>query len=241
MDSEKVSRDEQNWAKPVDTLAASNVPKGALDTVGGKRVLSPIQGFGKMWQKTYRVSLADTAVTPQEAIAVWKEEFPAFWPKGSQFHAPLTGISPGEVALLQASLGGGLKLSTGILVIYADEESFTFMTPQGHMFAGWITFSAFEQDGATVAQSQVLMRAQDPLTELGLTLGGHRKEDAFWRATLRALAERLGSNNEPETSVVCVERRRQWSRAGNVRYNSAFKSGIHTATSPFRKKTNAGV
>ena len=91
MDSEKVSRDEQNWAKPVDTLAASNVPHGALDTVGGKRVLSPIQGFGKMWQKTYRVSLADTGVTPREAIAVWKEEFPAFWPKGSQFYAPLTG------------------------------------------------------------------------------------------------------------------------------------------------------
>ena len=60
MDSEKVSRDEQNWAKPVDALAASNVPQGALDTVGGKQVLSPIQGFGKMWQKTYRVSLADT-------------------------------------------------------------------------------------------------------------------------------------------------------------------------------------
>ena len=31
----------------------SNVPDGALDTVGGKQVLSPIQGFGKMWQKTY--------------------------------------------------------------------------------------------------------------------------------------------------------------------------------------------
>ena len=116
MGTEKVSRDEQNWAQPVDSLAASNVPQGALDTVGGKQVLSPIQGFGKMWQKTYRVSLAGTDVTPQEAIAVWKDEFPSFWPKGSQFHAPLTGITPGEVALLQASLGGGLKLSTGVLV-----------------------------------------------------------------------------------------------------------------------------
>ena len=35
-----------------------------------------------------------------------------------------------------------MKLSTGVMVLYADEESFTLMTPQGHMFAGWITFSA---------------------------------------------------------------------------------------------------
>src|SRR4029077_11906342 len=123
---------------------------------------------------------------------VWKEEFPAFWPRGSQFHAPLTGISPGEVALLQASLGGGLKLSTGILVIYADEESFTFMTPQGHMFAGWITFSAFEDGGVTVAQAHVLMRASDPLYEMGMTFGGHKQEDRHWEHTLQSLAQAFG-------------------------------------------------
>jgi hypothetical protein len=42
-----------------------------------------------------------------------------------------------------------MRLSTGVMVIYADDKSFTFMTPEGHMFAGWITFSAMEQDGAT--------------------------------------------------------------------------------------------
>ena len=176
-------RDAGNWARPSGPLAASNVPSGALDTVGGKQVLSPIQGFGQMWQKTYKVSLGSTQVTPQQVIAVWKDEFPLFWPDGNEFYAPLTGIAPGEVALLEAAVGGGLKLSTGVLVIYADDESFTFMTPQGHMFAGWITFSAFEEDGATSAQAEVLMRAQDPLTELGLTFGGHRKEDRFWADT----------------------------------------------------------
>ena len=39
-----------------------------------------------------------------------------------------------------------MKLSTGVMVLYADDESFTLMTPQGHMFAGWITFSATERD-----------------------------------------------------------------------------------------------
>ena len=56
MTEQSTARDEGNWAKPVDRLAAAtNVPDGALDTVGGKQVVSPIQGFGKMWQKTYRV------------------------------------------------------------------------------------------------------------------------------------------------------------------------------------------
>ena len=100
------------------------------------------------------------------------------------------------MALLQASVGGGMKLSTGVFVLYADEESFTFMTPQGHMFAGWITFSAEEVDGATVAQCQVLMRAQDPLTEVGLVLGGHR-QDRFWQDTMRALAARFEDEAEP--------------------------------------------
>ena len=33
-----------------------------------------------------------------------------------------------------------------MFVLYADEESFTLMTPQGHMFAGGITFSAERAD-----------------------------------------------------------------------------------------------
>ena len=60
-------------------------------------------------------------------------------------------IAPGEVAALDLGMPGGLKLSTGVLVLFADEESFTLMTPQGHMFAGWITFSSFIEDGATQA------------------------------------------------------------------------------------------
>ena len=54
-----------NWAKPVETLEPSNVPVGALNTVGGKQALSPIQGFGKMWQKTYSVTLEGAEVSPQ--------------------------------------------------------------------------------------------------------------------------------------------------------------------------------
>ena len=228
-------RDAGSWAKPVGKLAVSDVPEGAVNlNVEGRRVLSPIQGFGKMWQKTYKVRLGGAGPNPQEVIAVWKAEFPSFWPPGNVFYAPLTGIAPGEVALLSAAVPGGLKLSTGVFVLYADDESFTFMTPQGHMFAGWITFSAQRENGDTVAQAQILMRAQDPLTEVGLALGGHKKEDEFWQHTLRSVARRFGAPSEPETQIVCVDKKRQWRRAGNIWHSAAIRSGIYMAGGPVR-------
>src|SRR3954449_3326533 len=139
------ARDATNWAKSVSRLKVSEVPEGAINiNVEGKRLASPIQGFGKMWQKTYQVRLRREGVSPTDLIATWKQRFPEFWPEGNAFYGPLTGIAPGEVALLNMTLPGKMKLSTGVMVLYADEESFTLMTPQGHMFAGWITFSATE-------------------------------------------------------------------------------------------------
>lgn len=232
---ERTARDEQYWAKQVSKLKVGEVPADALNrNVEGKRVVGPIQGFGKMWQKTYRVRLAGAGVTPTEVVSTWKENFSSFWPERNWFYGPLTGIAPGEVAVLNLTMPGRLKLSTGILVLYADEESFTFMTPQGHMFAGWITFSAFERDGDTWAQVQILMRAQDPLTEVGLMLGGHRQEDRFWERTLEALARHFGVEGEGETQVACVDARRQWRRAGNVWHSATIRSGIYAMGAPMR-------
>src|SRR3712207_5375731 len=136
-------RDAASWAKQVTKLKVGEVPVEAINrNVDGRRVMSPIQGFGKMWQKTYRVALTGAEVTPAQVISEWKENFASFWPERNLFYGPLTGIEPGEVAVLNLTMPGRLKLSTGVFVLYADEESFTFMTPQGHMFAGWITFSA---------------------------------------------------------------------------------------------------
>ena len=89
------------------------------------------------------------------------------------------------MALIKLEGPAKFKFKTGVMVLYSDDVSFTLMTPEGHMFAGWITFSAHEEEGATVAQTQVLMRAQDPLAEIGLTMGGHGKENKFWEATMR--------------------------------------------------------
>jgi hypothetical protein len=230
------ARDATNWAKKVSTLNVAEVPEGAINiNVEGKRLASPIQGFGKMWQKTYQVRLRREGVSPTDLIATWKQRFPEFWPEGNAFYGPLTGIAPGEVALLNMTLPGKMKLSTGVMVLYADEESFTLMTPQGHMFAGWITFSASEREGETVAQAQVLMRASDPIFELGLAMGGHKQEDRFWNQTLASVAAHFGEpDREVETQVVCVDSRRQWSKWRNVWHSSAIRSTLYTLGAPGR-------
>jgi len=234
--TDETPRDARSWANPVTQLQVGDVPEGATNiNVAGRRLTSPIQGFGKMWQKTYKVRLPSAVVSPADLIATWKLRFPEFWPKGNRFYGPLTGIAPGDVALLSMKLPGGMKLSTGVMVLFADEESFTLMTPQGHMFAGWITFSAAQVGDDTVAQAQVLMRASDPIYEIGLTFGGHRQEDLFWHATLTRLAAHFGHDGAVETSVVCVDRRRQWSRWRNVWQSAAIRTTVHTVAAPGRR------
>ena len=236
-------RNAGSWAAKVDRLTVTRRGSRWANVAG--RLTGPVQGFGKMWQKTYRMEVG-TGVSPKSAIATWKEHFAEFWPKGSQFEGPLTGISPGEVALLDVGIGGGVRLSTGVFVLYADEESFTLMTPQGHMFAGWITFSAERAGNAsdsavsavsaarpTVVQAQLLMRANDPLYELAMTLGGHRKEDQFWVQTMTALAKHLDAPSATvRARTVCIDPRRQWRNAGSVWQNSMVRSVLQAMTAP---------
>jgi hypothetical protein len=224
-------RDRDNWAKKVERLEVESVPEGAKgQTVHGRKLMSPLQGFGQMWQKTYRVRVEDH--TPEQVIATWKAEYGDFWPKTNQFYAPLSGIAPGEVGLITGK-SGPVKLSTGVMVLYADDRSFTYMTPEGHPFAGWITFSAHEDEDATTAQVQALIRANDPLYEVGFMVFGNRQEDKMWEHTLRSLARRLGSEHEPSTERVKVDKKREWKNFGNVRRNAML-------TGMFRRKAKKG-
>src|SRR6266699_5006313 len=205
---EQQPRDAANWAQQVSILKVTGVPSQALNlNVEGRQVVGALQGFGQMWQKIYRLRLKGAGVTPAEVIKIWKANFASFWPKWDHFYAPLTGIAPGEVALINMLIPGdipvGLPLSTGVLVMYADDESFTFMNPEGHMFAGWITFSAYEEDDCTIAQIQLLVRANDPVYELGFRLGASRSESKFWQYTLAQVATHFGANEPVQTRIVC--------------------------------------
>ena len=232
-DRARPAASDSNWSGPVDRLRVGDVPSSAINlNVAGRRLVGPVQGFGQLWQKRYRIRLEGRDVDPRLVIGTWKHEFGDFWPKGNSFYGPITGIAPGEVALLNLSTPGRQTLSTGVMVIYADEESFTFMTPEGHMFAAWITFSAFRDSQTTVIQIEVLLRANDPIYEVSMGLFGHRQENAFWLATLHNLAARFGVEATATLEQTCVDRRRQWSKAGNVRHNAAIRSAAWTATHP---------
>jgi hypothetical protein len=224
--------DAENWAKPVDRLEVDPT-LGALSlNVEGRRLTGPLQGFGRLWQKTYKVQLGDAA-TPSGVIAVWKERYGDFWPSFNRFYAPLAGIKPGEVGMIN-TVQGPVTLSTGVMVLYADDVSFTFMTPEGHLFAGWVTFSSFEADGGTVAQVQVLIRPSDPLYEFAFMMGAGRMEDKIWQHTLRALAGHFEVTAEPETVATLLDRRRQWRYAGYIKHNAAIRSVVYYLGAPFR-------
>jgi hypothetical protein len=237
------SRDAANWARPVERLSAAGVTGAKDDAVTGKRVSGPLQGFGQLWQKTYSVRLDGIDTSPEAVIATWKAHFPEFWPKGQRFYAPLSGIAPGEVALLEIEPlpGAPVRLSTGVLVLYADDESFTFMTPEGHTLSAWITFSARRDGDVTIAQAQALERPSDPFDELAYMLGGNRQNNRFWEATLRNLAVRVGVPVPlVEVQSACIDGNRQWRYWRNVRNSATVRSARRTLTAPVRRLTGRG-
>jgi hypothetical protein len=228
------SGDAANWAKPVERLRVeTDIPQSGINlNVEGRKVNSPIQGFGRMWNKIHRVDITDASVPPADVISAWKANFGSFWPSGNHFYGPITGLEPGEVAVINLAMPGKQQLSTGVLVLYADDESFTLMTPQGHVFAGWITFSSYKEGDSTFAQAEILMRASDPVYEIGMELFGHRNENRFWEATLRNVAAHFDLDRTATTEMVLIDGRYQWKQAGNVWHNSAIRTGIYRVTSP---------
>lgn len=226
-----------SWALPVSKLKSEDISAEAVNlNVDGRRLTGPLKGFGQMWQKTYRVRFPGVKQSPANIITAWKKNFGSFWPKGNHFYGSLIGIAPGEVAVLNLAGPGGVTgpggaplISTGVMVIYADDISFSFMTPEGHIFAGIITFSAEEDEGTPAAEIQVLIRANDPIYELGCRLGVvHKTEDAHWQATLTNLAAHFGVREaKVEQKNTLVDPRLQWSEAKNLWHNAAVRTALY--------------
>jgi hypothetical protein len=234
-----VSRDDANWAKPVTRLEPVDVAGALNENVRGRRLNPANGGFGRLFQKTFSVRISPS-VTPQDIIATWKGHFGEFWPKGQRMFLPQGGIAPGEVGLINAApMPGVPTMATGILVIYADDVSFSFMSPEGHPFAGPLTFSAYQaDDGVAVAQVQELTRASDPFWEIAMMMPvlGDRMQNDIWRATLRNLATRFEAPDPTVTSkIVCVDSRRQWRNAKNIWQNAAIRSGLSAPVRWVRK------
>ena len=147
--------------------------------IGGKRPMSPDPGLREDVAEDLPRALAGEL--GPEVIADGSCASRSFWPEGNRFYGPLTGIAPGEVALHRhgdARPRHAVHRRAGALrrrgVVHADDAAGPHVRRLDHL----------QRRGGRrrtpLVQAQVLMRASDPLYEIGLTFGGHRQEDRFW-------------------------------------------------------------
>ncbi|HVN72492.1 MAG TPA: STAS domain-containing protein [Desulfomonilia bacterium] len=212
------------WARPVEKITVSEVPEGAISlNVDGLKLMGPLQGFGRFWEKTYHVRLAGVNPPPAVAIAVFKEHFSCFQPPQNNYFTARTGIKPGEVVLINAHTAAGF-VCTGLWVIYADDESFALMTPQGHPESGWVSFSAFKEHGSTVVKITSFARASDPLYEIWSWLTDYHESERVLTQVLESLAGHFGAPGWINILRSCIDPRIQLGRVANIRYNARIRT-----------------
>jgi pyruvate/2-oxoglutarate dehydrogenase complex dihydrolipoamide dehydrogenase (E3) component/anti-anti-sigma regulatory factor len=239
---EPVPIDTSHWAKPVPVLTLVTRIKGARNlNVGGRRAVGPVNGFGQLWQKIFRLYIKGSAIAPEEAIAALKQNFPSFQPSFNRFFPYPGGIAPGEIVLIDSMTPGG-PVSTGVLVLYSDERSFTFACPQGHPESGFVTFSAQEEKGDTVVQILGLARANDPLYEGAFRFVGSKIQKRIWTHVLSSLAAYLGAPAHIVLDAVCVDTGLRWSQAKNLWYSAQIRTllnePIHIVSKLFGNSKN---
>lgn len=230
---------DQHRNRSLDDTSHDELPADALDiNVNGNETASPDDGFGQLWRKRYRVLLGNVA--PETVIQTWRDRFGEFWPAGNRFVQPLTGLKKGEVALADLDMPAGTRLSTGIVVLDTSPTSFTFGTPEGHILAARITFSAVEEAGTTIGEVDVLLRPSDPIFEVAFLLGGQQREDRFWLDTLTNLARHFGSTATPTVETEKLDTRRHWLNATNIVDNAYLRTGLYMLGRPFRSIAHRG-
>lgn len=237
-----ITNEGQGWAKPTPTIQVQDVPPGAVNiNVDGRKRSGALQGFGRLWQKTYRIQLNGIDKTAEEVMQVWKEKFADFQPPENHFYPPMKGIKPNDVLFIDAKVPAFpgspniLPVTSGVTVLYVDENSFTVMTPEGFPVAGWNTFSVMDEDGAPVAQVQSLERASDPVYEVfDRYFGSAAQQEKIWRTVLGNLGKYFGVNGQVTFEKICVDSRLQWSNFGNVTKNAGMRTVFYQMGTPLR-------
>ena len=224
-----------HWAKPVRKLRVTKVP-GSVSSlnVEGRHPVGPIGGFGQMWEKTYELRFPNSQRTPAEITATMKENFVRFQPPQNNFYASPAGIKAGETVLIRSSVLG-VPILTGVLVSYADDVSFTLMTPQGHPESGWVTFRVFKESNDMVCQIQGLARANDPVYEIAFRLHGSKFQEQTWMHVLGSLAKHLDVKSPATMKKRRVAPDMQWSQVGNIRHNAQLWTLAYLLIWPLRR------
>jgi len=216
--------DTEYWGIAETPLAVPKFPPEAINmNIKGRRIVGPVDGFGALWQKRYRLPIVDHGLSPEKIIDILKNEFPNLQPEYNHFYPGSRGIVPSEIIAIDSSTPGG-PVSTGVMVLYADKESFTFITPQGHPESGWVTFSVERSGNALTAQILGLARANDPVYELAFRMIGSEMQIRIWRHVLESLANYLKVPADVSVEARCLDPGLQWSQAGNIWYNAQART-----------------
>jgi hypothetical protein len=202
--------------------------------VAGRHTSGPIQGFGPLWEKIYTIDLSDSGLSPEQIIATLRSRFSEFQPRENRFYTSDAGISPGEIVLINASTPGG-TVATGVLVLHAGLRTLTFITPQGHPEAGWVTFRSFMENGRTIMEIRGLARASDPVYEIAFRLAGSGMQQRIWMHLLSSLARSVGSTSQPALAKKCLDQSLQWNKFFNVFRNAQILSILYGLVAPFRR------
>jgi hypothetical protein len=164
-----------------------------------------------------------------------QEHFVEFQIPENAFYPTSKGLAPGEMIFIDSMTPGGI-VSTGVMVLYMDDRSFTFITPQGHPEAGWITFSVDEREDSVYVQIQGLVRASDPFFEAAFTIAGSKFQETIWKHVLSSLAKYLGVEENVQMKKYRPTTDLQWSKAGNIWYNSQIRSLPLNITTLFKRR-----
>jgi anti-anti-sigma factor len=224
MDFKAGEQSDAGWATTVSKLRVTEKPEGALvKNMDGRRVIGQLQGFGPMWEKTYWINIKKPGIKKEDVMLAMREHFMEFQIPENAFHPTSKGLAPGEMIFIDSRTPGGI-VSTGVMVLYMDDRSFTFITPQGHPEAGWITFSVDEREDSVYVQIQGLVRASDPFFEVAFTIAGSKFQETIWKHVLSSLAKYLGVEDNVQMKKYRPATDLQWSKAGNIWYNSQIRS-----------------
>jgi pyruvate/2-oxoglutarate dehydrogenase complex dihydrolipoamide dehydrogenase (E3) component len=212
------------WARPVGRLQVGAAPGGAMNlNVQGRRLCGAVEGFGRLWQKTYSLRIRGLDMGPEALMEELRANFSRLQAPCNRFYVGEEGIRPGAAVLIDARTPGG-PLSTGVMVMFADKLSFSLITPQGHPESGWMTFTAFRDREVPTVQIVGFGRASDPLYEVAYRAAGSRIQVRTWTHVLASLAEHLGVQADLEITAVCVDPAVQWAKAGNLWHNAQVRT-----------------
>jgi len=225
--SEDHGNDASRWDDGRELTPCPSLPEAVLNLLRNRPPRAPLEGFGGLRMRTYKVHLIGTSLSPAQVFSTWMDHFSATWPEGNHFISCAPALEPGVTAAILLSMPAGMRIITCARVIYRDETSLTLMTLLGHMFAGLITFSVFQEGSVPVMQTQALVSPGDPFYELAFMLGvGRRGEDAFWHAALINAARLFGAEASVQQENLTISTNLQWRYFRNIWYNAAIRSSL---------------